>query len=143
MDRIDRPVMAGRSVLVTGATPGTGRAPALGLTSLGAQLAMVRQGPPRTHQVAGEVSAAGGGSVEGMLLYVYGRVAAVGSETKGETISGTCAKRGWVPKLWVAVRVSRSVRVEGVKVVRREEDAYARRALCVYMYLVEISTVFC
>ena len=64
MDRIDRPAMAGRSVLVTAAMPGTGRAPALGLTSLGAQLAIVGRGRARTHQVAGEVSAAGGGSVE-------------------------------------------------------------------------------
>ena len=46
MDRIDRPVMAGRSVLVTGATPGTGRAPALGLADqLGAQLAIRGPGP--------------------------------------------------------------------------------------------------
>ena len=35
MDWIDRPVMAGRSVLVTGATPGTGRAPALGTDQSG------------------------------------------------------------------------------------------------------------
>ena len=63
MDWMDRPVMVGRSVLVTGTTPGTGRAPAPGLTSLGARLARVRQDRARTHQVAGEVSAAGGGSV--------------------------------------------------------------------------------
>ena len=73
MDWIDRPAMAGRSVLVTAATPGTGRAPALGLTSLGAQLAIVRQGPPRTHQVAGEVSAAGGGSVEAFVADLPGQ----------------------------------------------------------------------
>ncbi len=30
-----------------------------------------------------------GGSVEGRDLYVYGRVVAVGKETKGETVSGT------------------------------------------------------
>ena len=73
MDRIDGPVMAGRSVLVTGATPGTGRAPALGLTSLGAQLAIVGQGRARTQQVAGEVSAAGGGSVETFVADLSGQ----------------------------------------------------------------------
>ena len=73
MDWIDGRLQAGRSVLVTGATPGTGRAPALGLTSLGAQLAIVRQGPPRTHQVAGEVSAAGGGSVEAFVADLSGQ----------------------------------------------------------------------
>ena len=73
MDWIDRPVMAGRSVLVTAATPGTGRAPAPGLTSLGARLAIVRQGRARTHQVAGEVSAAGGGSVEAFAADLSGQ----------------------------------------------------------------------
>lgn len=35
-----------------------------------------------------------GGSVEGSVLYVYGRVVAVGSEMKGETVRGTCASSG-------------------------------------------------
>lgn len=73
MDWIDGPVMAGRSVLLTGATLGTGRAPAPGLTSLGARLAMVRQDRARTHQVAGEVSAAGGGSVEAFVADLSGQ----------------------------------------------------------------------
>jgi hypothetical protein len=38
-----------------------------------------------------------GGRVEGKLLYVYGRVVAVGRETNGETVNGTCARRGCVP----------------------------------------------
>lgn len=74
MDRIDRPVIAGRSVLVAAATPGTGRAPAPGLTSPGAQLAIVRQDRARTHQVAGEVSAAGGGSVEAFVADLQARL---------------------------------------------------------------------
>jgi hypothetical protein len=73
MDWIDRPAMAGRSVLVTAATSGTGRAPAPGLTSLGAQLARVRQDRARTHQVAGEVSAAGGGSAEAFAADLSGQ----------------------------------------------------------------------
>jgi hypothetical protein len=73
MDWIDGPVMAGRSVLVTAATPGTGRAPALGLTSLGAQLAIVGQYRARTHQVSGEVSAAVGGSVETFVADLSGQ----------------------------------------------------------------------
>jgi NAD(P)-dependent dehydrogenase (short-subunit alcohol dehydrogenase family) len=65
--------MAGRSVLVTAATPGTGPAPAPGLTSLGARLAMVRQDLTRTHEVAGDVSAAGGGSVEAFVADLSGQ----------------------------------------------------------------------
>lgn len=38
-----------------------------------------------------------GGKVEGRFLYVYGRVVAVGKDTKGETVSGTCWSRGCVP----------------------------------------------
>lgn len=35
-----------------------------------------------------------GGSVEGSVLYVYGRVVAVGREMKGETVRGTWASSG-------------------------------------------------
>lgn len=38
-----------------------------------------------------------GGSVDGRVLYVYGRVVAVGRDTNGDTVSGTCASRGCVP----------------------------------------------
>lgn len=34
------------------------------------------------------------GSVDGMVLYVYGRVVAVGRETNGDTVNGTCANSG-------------------------------------------------
>ena len=45
----------------------------------------------------------GGGSVDGMLLYVYGNVTAVGSETNGDTVNGTCTRSGCVPAfLWAA-----------------------------------------
>ena len=37
------------------------------------------------------------GNVDGSVLYVYGSVVAVGKETNGETVSGTCARRGWGP----------------------------------------------
>lgn len=37
------------------------------------------------------------GSVEGRVLYVYGRVVAVGSETNGDTVNGIWARRGWEP----------------------------------------------
>lgn len=38
-----------------------------------------------------------GGSVEGSVLYVYGRVVAEGRDTKGDTVKGTCASNGWGP----------------------------------------------
>jgi hypothetical protein len=38
-----------------------------------------------------------GGSVDGRVLYVYGRVVEVGRETNGDTVNGTCASRGWEP----------------------------------------------
>lgn len=34
------------------------------------------------------------GNVEGSVLYVYGSVVAVGSDMKGETVSGICASSG-------------------------------------------------
>lgn len=37
------------------------------------------------------------GSVDGIVLYVYGRVVAVGREMKGETVKGICASNGWDP----------------------------------------------
>ncbi len=39
-------------------------------------------------------SVADGGSVEGRVLYVYGRVVAVGRETNGETVRGTWTSTG-------------------------------------------------
>lgn len=45
-----------------------------------------------------EAAVEDGGKVDGRVLYVYGRVVAVGRETNGETVRGTCAKRGWVPE---------------------------------------------
>ena len=35
-----------------------------------------------------------GGNVEGRVLYVYGKVVAVGRDTNGDTVRGTCARRG-------------------------------------------------
>lgn len=43
------------------------------------------------------------GNVDGSVLYVYGSVVAVGKETNGETVSGTCASRGWGPVHTVSV----------------------------------------
>lgn len=36
-----------------------------------------------------------GGRVDGMALYVYGRVVAEGRLMKGETVRGTCMRSGW------------------------------------------------
>jgi NAD(P)-dependent dehydrogenase (short-subunit alcohol dehydrogenase family) len=56
--------MAGRTVLVTGAIGGIGRAAALGLARMGADLAVCGRDPQSTEDAAGELSAAGGGPVE-------------------------------------------------------------------------------
>jgi len=56
--------MAGRTVLVTGASGGIGRAAALGLARMGADLAICGRDPASTKDATGELSAAGGGPVE-------------------------------------------------------------------------------
>jgi retinol dehydrogenase 14 len=56
--------MAGRTVLVTGATGGIGKATALGLATLGAQLAISGRDRGRTEAAAREIRAAGGGQVD-------------------------------------------------------------------------------
>jgi hypothetical protein len=43
-------------------------------------------------------TATDGGKDDGVLLYVYGRVTAVGNEMKGDTVNGTCASKGWAPR---------------------------------------------
>ena len=56
--------MAGRTVLVTGGTSGIGRATALGLAAMGAQLAITGRDRGRTEDAAREIRAAGGGQVD-------------------------------------------------------------------------------
>jgi retinol dehydrogenase 14 len=64
MEQLHGGPMAGRTVLVTGATGGIGRATALGLAALGAHLAITGRDRGSTQGAAGEVRAAGGGQVE-------------------------------------------------------------------------------
>src|SRR5215213_3411108 len=56
--------MAGRTVLVTGATAGIGKATALGLATMGAHLAITGRDAIRTEDAAREIRAAGGGQVD-------------------------------------------------------------------------------
>jgi hypothetical protein len=56
--------MAGKTVLVTGASGGIGRATAVGLGALGAHLAIIGRDRERTEGAAREIRAAGGGQVE-------------------------------------------------------------------------------
>lgn len=56
--------MAGKTVLVTGASGGIGRATALGLAVLGAHLAITGRDRRRTEGAAVEIRAAGGGQVD-------------------------------------------------------------------------------
>jgi retinol dehydrogenase-14 len=56
--------MAGRTVLVTGATSGIGRATALGLATMGAHVAIAGRDRVRTQRAAREIRAAGGRNVD-------------------------------------------------------------------------------
>jgi len=56
--------MAGRTVLVTGASGGIGQATALGLAAMGAHLAITGRDRGRTEDAAREIRAAGGGPVD-------------------------------------------------------------------------------
>jgi retinol dehydrogenase 14 len=56
--------MAGRTVLVTGASSGIGRATAIGLAGMGARLAITGRDRERTEAAAREIRAAGGGQVD-------------------------------------------------------------------------------
>jgi NAD(P)-dependent dehydrogenase (short-subunit alcohol dehydrogenase family) len=58
MERIHDGPMAGRTVLITGATSGIGRATALGLASMGAHVAITGRDRGRTEDAAREISAA-------------------------------------------------------------------------------------
>lgn len=56
--------MTGRTVLVTGGSGGIGRATALGLARMGADLAIIGRDRGRTEDAAHEIRAAGGGRVD-------------------------------------------------------------------------------
>ena len=56
--------LAGKTVLVTGGTGGIGRATALGLATMGAQLAVTGRNRERTESAAREIRAIGGGQVD-------------------------------------------------------------------------------
>jgi NAD(P)-dependent dehydrogenase (short-subunit alcohol dehydrogenase family) len=64
MTHIHRGPMTGRTVLVTGATGGIGKATAFGLAAMGAHLAITGRDRGRTEVAAREIRAAGGGPVD-------------------------------------------------------------------------------
>ncbi len=64
MEHVHNRVMAGRTVLVTGGSGGIGRATALGLAAMGADLAITGRDRARTEDAAHEIRAAGGGQVD-------------------------------------------------------------------------------
>jgi retinol dehydrogenase 14 len=67
MAHSDRGHMAGRTVLITGATSGIGRATAAGLAAMGAHLASTGWDPGRTPAVARELRTIGGGKVDAFV----------------------------------------------------------------------------
>jgi NAD(P)-dependent dehydrogenase (short-subunit alcohol dehydrogenase family) len=64
MEQLHNRPMAGRTVLVTGGSGGIGRATALGLAAMGADLAITGRDRARTEDAAHEIRAAGGGQVD-------------------------------------------------------------------------------
>ena len=56
--------MASKTVLVTGASGGIGKATALGLATMGAHLAITGRDRERTERTAQEIRTAGGGQVD-------------------------------------------------------------------------------
>ena len=67
MEPIQSRPMAGKTVLVTGATAGIGKATALGLATMGAHLAITGRDRGRTEAAAGEIGAAGGEQVDALV----------------------------------------------------------------------------
>jgi NAD(P)-dependent dehydrogenase (short-subunit alcohol dehydrogenase family) len=64
MEQVRTGQMIGRTLLVTGATAGIGRATAMGLARMGAHLAITGRDRGRAEDVAREIRTAGGGQVD-------------------------------------------------------------------------------
>ena len=70
----DRRPLAGRTVLITGATSGIGKATAAGLAAMGASVAITGRDPRRTEAAACEVRSAGGGRVDAFVADLSAQV---------------------------------------------------------------------
>ena len=64
MAQVDQGLMAGKTVLITGATSGIGKATALGLATMGAHLAITGRDVRRIEAAGEEIRAAGAGQVD-------------------------------------------------------------------------------
>jgi retinol dehydrogenase-14 len=67
MEQLHGRPMTGKTVLITGGNSGIGKATAVGLARMGAHVAITGRDRRRTEDVAGEIRAAGGGSVDSFV----------------------------------------------------------------------------
>jgi NAD(P)-dependent dehydrogenase (short-subunit alcohol dehydrogenase family) len=86
MEQLSGKPMAGRTVLVTGGTGGIGKATALGLAALGADLAITGRDRGRVDAAVREIRAVGGGRVDGFVaeLSAQGEVRRLAAEALQE-----------------------------------------------------------
>jgi NAD(P)-dependent dehydrogenase (short-subunit alcohol dehydrogenase family) len=94
MDHLHGRPMDGRTVLITGATSGIGRATALGLAALGAHVAITGRNHGRTADTAREITAAGGWNV-----HVF--VADMSSQAQVRRLAGEVLER--LPRIDVLI----------------------------------------